>query len=152
ENDFGAPEVVEAALRRVVAPALRLTPAEQHDLAAHAKLVRYGADEIMQHLGELPTRMTFIVSGRVRMVAPAEDGSLVPVTTLTDGSFLGQTALTRESVMTEGRALGEVTAVQIGREHVEAVLQQKPLLLQELGRLIEERRGHVKRALAAAAE
>jgi hypothetical protein len=29
------------------------------------------------------------------------------------------------------------------------VLQQKPLLLQELGRLIEERRGHVRRALAA---
>jgi len=30
------------------------------------------------------------------------------------------------------------------------VLQKNPLLLQEFGRLIDERRGHVRRALAAA--
>lgn len=152
EDNFSTPEAVEDALHRVVTPALRLDPAEQQHFAAHAKLVRYGADEILQHLGDVPTRMTFIVSGRVRVVAPTEDGSLVPVTTLTDGSFLGQTALTREPVVAEARALVEVTAIQIGREHVEEVLQKKPSLLQELGRLIEERRGHVKRALAAATE
>jgi small-conductance mechanosensitive channel len=149
EDDFSTPEVVEDALRRVVAPTLRLTPADQQDLARHARVVRYGTDEILQHLGEVPTRMTFIVSGRVRVIAPTDDGSLVPVTTLNDGSFLGQTALTRQPVLAEARALIEVTAVQIGREHIEEVLQQKPLLLQEFGRLIEERRGHVKRALAA---
>jgi len=152
EDGFSTPEAVEDALRRAVAPTLRLTPAEQQDLAAHAAVVRYGADEIVQHLGEVPTRMTFILSGHVRVIAPTEDGLLVPVTTLSDGSFLGQTALTREPVLAEARALVEVTAVQIGREHIEEVLQQKPLLLQELGRLIEERRGHVKRALAAVDE
>jgi len=149
EDVFSTSEAVEDALRRVVAPVLRLTTAEQQDLAPHAAVVRYGADEIVQHLGEVPTRVTFIVSGRVRVIAPTEDGSLVPVTTLNEGSFLGQTALTRERVLAEARALAEVTAVQIGREHIEEVLQQKPLLLQELGRLIEERRGHVRRALAA---
>ena len=152
EDTFSTPEAVEDALRRVVAPALRLTPAEHQDLAIHATVVRYGADEIVQHLGEVPTRMTFIVSGRVRVTAPTEDGSLVPVTTLNEGSFLGQTALTREPVLAEARALAEVSAVQIRREHIEEVLQQKPLLLQELGRLIEERRGHVRRALAAVDE
>jgi len=149
EDVFTTSEAVEDALRRVVAPVLRLTTAEQQDLAPHAAVVRYGADEIVQHLGEVPTRMTFIVSGRVRVIAPTEDGSLVPVTTLNEGSFLGQTALTRERVLAAARALDEVTAVQIGREYIEEVLQQKPLLLQELGRLIEERRGHVRRALAA---
>jgi small-conductance mechanosensitive channel len=149
EDVFSTSEAVEDALRRVVVPALRLTTAEQQDLAPHAAVVRYGADEIVQHLGEVPTRMTFIVSGRVRVIAPTEDGSLVPVTTLNEGSFLGQTALTRERVLAEARALDEVTAVQIGRDYIEEVLQQKPLLLQELGRLIEERRGHVRRALAA---
>ena len=149
EDDFSTPDAVEEALRRVVAPTLRLTPADQQDLASHATVVRYGADEIVQHLGEVPTRMTFIASGRVRVIAPTEDGSLVPVTILNDGSFLGQTALTRQPVLAEARALVEVTAVQIGREHIEEILQQKPLLLQEFGRLIEERRGHVKRALAA---
>jgi small-conductance mechanosensitive channel len=151
-DEFSTPEVVEDALRTVVAPMLRLTSGDQQDLARHAKVVRYGSDEIMQHLGEVPTRMTFIVSGRVRVIAPTEDGALVPVTTLNGGSFLGQTALTRQSVLAEARASSEVTAVQIGREHIEEVLQQKPLLLQEFGRLIEERRGHVKRALAAVDE
>jgi CRP-like cAMP-binding protein len=79
--------------------------------------------------------------------APSEDGSLVPVTTLDAGSFLGQTALTRQPVLADAQAVGEVTAVQIRREHVEEVLEQKPVLLQEFGRLIEERRGQVKRAL-----
>jgi small-conductance mechanosensitive channel/CRP-like cAMP-binding protein len=150
EDDFGTPEVVADALRTVVAPALRLTPEDQQHLAPRATVVRYGADEIVQHLGEVPAQITFIVSGRVRVTAPTEDGSLLPVTTLTEGSFLGQTTLTREPVLATARALVEVTAVQIGREHIEEVLQQKPLLLQEFGRLIEERRGHVRRVLAAA--
>jgi small-conductance mechanosensitive channel/CRP-like cAMP-binding protein len=150
DDDFCMPDLVADALRRVVAPALRLTPEDQQDLAPHAAVVRYGADEIVQHLGEVPAHMTFIVSGRVRVTAPTEDGSHVPVTTLNEGSFLGQTALTREPVLATARALVEVTAVQIRRERIEEVLQQKPLLLQEFGRLIEERRGHVRRALAAA--
>jgi CRP-like cAMP-binding protein len=84
------------------------------------------------------------------VTAPTEDGSLVPVTTLNEGSFLGQTTLTREPVLATARALVEVTAVQIGREHIEEVLQKNPLLLQKFGRLIDERRGNVRRALAAA--
>jgi small-conductance mechanosensitive channel len=150
DDDFCTPEVVQDALCRVVAPTLRLTPEDQQHLASRATVVRYGADEIVEHLGEVPTHMTFILSGRIRVTAPTADGSLLPVTTLTEGSFLGQTTLTREPVMATARALVEVTAVQIGREHIEEVLQRKPLLLQEFGRLIEERRGHVRRALAAA--
>ncbi len=130
--------------------ALRLTPEDQQNLALKARVVRYGADEIVEHFGEVPAHMTFITSGRVRVTAPTEDGSLVPVTTLNEGSFLGQTTLTREPVLATARALVEVTAVQIGREHIEEVLQKNPLLLQEFGRLIDERRGHVRRALAAA--
>jgi len=149
DDDVSTCEAVRDAIRAVVAPALRLTAAEQQDLAAHATVVRYGADEVVQHIGEVPARLTFIVAGRIRVSAPTEDGSLVPVTTLDEGSFLGQTALTREPVLGSARALVEVTAVHIGREHVEKVLQRNPLLLQEFGRLIEERRGHVRRALAA---
>jgi small-conductance mechanosensitive channel len=152
DDDFGTPEVVKDAIRRVVAPALRLTPADQQDLAPHATVVRYGADEVLQHLGEVPAQMTFILAGRVRVAAPTEDGSLVPVTTLGEGSFLGQTALTREPVLATAQANVEVTAVQIRRERIEEMMQQKPLLLQEFGRLIEERRGRVKRALAAVDE
>jgi small-conductance mechanosensitive channel len=152
EDEFSTPEAVEDAVRAVVAPMLRLSPTEQQQMASHATLVRYGADEMMEHVGDVPARMTFIVSGRVRVAAPTGDGSLVPVTTLDVGSFLGQTALTRQPVVANAQALGEVTAVQIGREYMEELLQHKPSLLQELGRLIEDRRTHVKRALAAVGE
>lgn len=152
EDEFGTPELVEDAVRTVVAPMLRLSPADQQHLTPNATVVRFGTDEIIEHVGDVPARMTFIVSGRVRVSAPGDDGSLVTITTLEAGSFLGQTALTRQPVLTDAQALGEVTAVQIGREHIEGVLQAKPLLLQELGRLIEERRSHVTQAMAEVAE
>ena len=152
EDEFGTPELVEDAVRTVVAPMLRLSPTDQQHLIPNATVVRFGADEIMEHVGDVPARMTFIVSGRVRVTAPSDDGSMVPITTLDAGSFLGQTALTRQPVLADAQALGEVTALQIRREHIEDVLQAKPLLLQELGRLIEERRSHVKQAMADVGE
>jgi small-conductance mechanosensitive channel len=148
-DDLSTPELLKQAMRDVVAPTLRLSPTDQQVLGPHAMMVRYGADEIIQHVGDVPARMTFIVSGRIRLTAPTDDGSLVPVTTLHAGSFLGQTTLTRQSVLADATALGEVTALQITRDHLEHLLQRKPSLLQEFGRLIEERRSHVKRALAA---
>jgi small-conductance mechanosensitive channel/CRP-like cAMP-binding protein len=152
EDEFCTPELVAGAISTVVAPVLRLTPTDQQRLARHATVVRYGADEIVERTGDVPAQMTFIVSGSVRVTAPTENGSVVPVTTLDEGSFLGQTALTRQPVLADAHAIGEVTAVQIGREQIEDVLQAKPSLLHEFGRLIEERRSNVQRTTTAVAE
>jgi small-conductance mechanosensitive channel len=152
EDEFPTPAILEDAIRTVVAPVLRLTPADQQQLAAHATVVRYGADELLQHIGEVPARMTFIVSGRVRLTVVHDDGSLAPITTLHAGSFLGQTALTRQAVLANAQAVNEVTVVQIGRDHMEELLARNPALLLEFGRLIEERRNHARRALAATAD
>jgi small-conductance mechanosensitive channel len=149
EDDFSTSDVVRDALHTVVAPSLRLSSADQEHLMPHATVVRYGADEIIEHVGDVPAQMSFIVKGRVRVTVPSRDGSPVTLATLNAGSFLGQTALTRQPVIANTQALGEVTLVQIGREHIGGVLQQKPLLLQEFSRLIEERRGRVIRTLAA---
>jgi len=94
--------------------------------------------------------MTFIVNGQVRLIATGDDGALIPVRTLDEGDFLGQTALTREPVAASAYALGEVTVLQIDREHIEELVGRKPLLLQDIGRAIEERRAKVRQALAAA--
>jgi hypothetical protein len=40
----------------------------------------------------------------------------------------------------------EVTVLQVDRAHVEDLVARKPLLLQDIGRAIEERRNHVQRA------
>ncbi len=81
-----------------------------------------------------------------------DGGVMIPVRTLEEGDFLGQTALTRESVTASAYALDEVTVPQIDRAHVEELVGRKPLLLQDIGRAIEERRQNVRRAVAAAGD
>jgi small-conductance mechanosensitive channel len=149
EDELSTPERVADAIRTAVAPTLRVGGDGQQELVPHAKLERYGADEMLQRDGEVPERMTFIVSGRVRLTATTEDGSDISVGTLEVGSFLGQSTLTRQPVIGCAHAIDEVTVVQIGRERIETLVQRNPLLLQEFGRTIEGRRANVRRALAA---
>jgi small-conductance mechanosensitive channel len=149
EDDFVSPERLEKALR-VVAPALRLSDSDRHELGPHARLTRYGADETLQVAGQVPERMTFLVNGRIHLSVTDEDGVVVPIRTLDEGDFIGQTTLTREPVLADAIALGEVTVLQLEREDIEELVGRKPLLLQEIGRAIENRHASVKKALASA--
>lgn len=148
DDDFATPERVEKSLR-IVAPMLRLSHTDQQELLPHTRITRYGAEETLQFAGSTPKRMTFLVNGRVRLTVLGEDGSIVPVRTLEEGDFIGQTALTREPVRATATALEEVTALQIDRQYIENLVLRKPLLLQDIGRAIEERRDDIRRALAA---
>jgi CRP-like cAMP-binding protein len=148
DDEFSTRDRVEKALR-AVAPKLRLTHTDQQELVQYAAVARYGADEILQHSGEVPVAMAFLVAGRVRLTAVAQDGSLISVGTLEEGAFLGHTALTRQPVLAGAYALDEVTVLQIDREHMEQLVLRKPLLLQEIGRAIEDRRANVERALTS---
>jgi CRP-like cAMP-binding protein len=140
DDDFSTPARVQKAMRTVVAPALRLSNTDQQSLVPHARVIRYAADEIVHYTGEVPTGMTFLVKGSVRLTATAEDGSVVPLSVLEEGSFLGLTTLTRQPSLSGAYALEEVTALEIDREHIEDLVLRTPLLLQELGRIIEDRR------------
>lgn len=150
-DDFATPERVEKALR-VIAPTLRLSHTDQQELLPHARITRFGADETLQVRGEVPTHMSFIVSGRVRLIVMTADGGRVPVRVVDEGDFIGSTALSREPVASSAYAVNEVTVLQVAREAMEQLVLRKPLLLQEFGRTIEERKHEVQRALAAAEE
>ena len=146
DDDYSTPERVEKAVRTVVAPAMRLNADEQRSLHSCAKLVRYGADEIVEYPGQVPAGMTFLVAGRIQLTATAEDGSIVPIGTVEEGSFLGLTALTRQPNMASAYALEEVTALEIDREHIEHLVMREPLLLQNFGHILEERQSKVRQA------
>jgi len=135
---------VEHALRAVVAPTLRLGAEDQRSLQSRARIIRYGADEIVESAGEVPAAMTFVVAGRVQLTATADDGSVVPISTLVEGSFLGLTALTRQPNLASAYALEEVTALEIDREDLEHLVMDEPLLLQNFGHILEERRSKVR--------
>jgi small-conductance mechanosensitive channel len=151
EDEFSSPERVESSLR-IIAPTLRLNQADQDQLLPRARITRYGTDEYLQFAGQVPKRMSFVVNGRVRLIVTGDDGAVLPVRTLEEGDFIGQTTLTREPVAAAAYALEEVTVLQIDREYIEELVARKPLLLQDIGRAIEERRANVRRVLTAAAE
>jgi CRP-like cAMP-binding protein len=89
--------------------------------------------------------MTFFIEGTIRVTTTTEDGSVIPLSLLEEGSFLGLTTLTRQPSSSGAYALEEVTALQIAREHIEDLVLRTPLLLQELGRIIEDRRKETSR-------
>jgi len=149
DDDFATPERLERSLQ-ILAPTLRLSDDDQRALLPHTRITRFGADEALQFPGQVPKRMSFIVNGRVRLIATGEDGAMVPVRTLDEGDFIGSTALTREPVRSGAYAVDEVTVLQVERAPMEELVLRKPLLLQEIGRTIEERNDDVRRALVAA--
>lgn len=149
EDEFETPERLTRSLG-IIAPTLRLTQDDVATLLPKVRLARYGADERIQSAGEVPKRMNFIVNGKARLEALGEDGAVVGVRTLETGDFLGQTALTREPVIASARALDEVTVLQLDRDQIEDLVSHKPVLLQEIGRAIDDRRADVRRALSAA--
>ncbi|MBV8785779.1 MAG: mechanosensitive ion channel, partial [Mycobacterium sp.] len=146
DDDFSSPERVDHALHSVVSPTLRLSTDQQRSLRAFARIVRYGAEEIVEYTGEVPAAMTFLISGRVQLTTTADDGSIVPISTLEEGSFLGLTALTRQPNLATAYALEEVTALELDRQHVEQLVMREPFLLQNFGHILEERRSKVRNA------
>lgn len=147
-DDFPTPERILDAIKETVGPTLRLDDEDEHAMVGHVKLWRYGAGEMMQAAGSVPEGISFIVSGSVQLTATAEDGAQVPVDVLEESSFLGQTTLTRQPVLGWAYALEEVTVVYLERELIATVIHQNPVLIQEFGRMIEERRANLIRAVA----
>jgi len=139
DDDFSTPARRAAALRKI-APVLRVSSSELEALLPHAAVTRYGADEVMQESGEIPSAMKFVLRGRVRLVVLGKDGAIIPVNTLHDGDFIGQTALTREPVNTTAYAIGEVTVLRVDRDAVEQLVFRNPQLLQDLSQAIDDRR------------
>ena len=151
EDEFATLERLEMSLR-IIAPALRLSNDDQQKLLPRVRLARYGTDEFLQYAGQVPKQMSFIVNGKVQLAVTDAEGAVIPLHILEKGDFIGQTALTRERVTAAAYALDEVTVLQIGREHIEELVARKPVLLQDFGRTIEERRATLRRALAAAGD
>ncbi|AKS34117.1 mechanosensitive ion channel domain-containing protein [Mycolicibacterium goodii] len=147
-DDFNTPERLIRAVRQM-APTLRLSHTEQQDVLNHAVLARFGADELIQQAGEVPAQMSFIVAGQVVVNVTGQDDVVVPVRTLTEGDFLGQTALTREGALASAHALTETTVLQIGREFLEELVASNPLLMLELSRIIDDRRTAARQALTS---
>lgn len=146
-DDYSTPARRVQALR-TVAPVLRAGITELEALLPRVRVTRYGDGEHMQRTGEVPASMAFVVKGRVRLVVHGDDGAMIPVSTLHQGDFIGQTALTREPVVGSAYAVGEVSVLEIERDALEQYVFRKPELLQDLSQAIDERRERARSAVS----
>lgn len=149
EDEFSTPERLAEAVSQVIAPTLQLNAEQQTELAPAATLERYAIGETIQRAGEVPEGMRFIVSGRIQLTTGTADEPGAVIGILDEGGYLGQSTLTRQPVIGSAQALDEVTLVHVERDCIETVVQRNPVLLQEFGRVIEDRRAHAQRALSA---
>lgn len=149
DDDFSTPARRVDGLRKI-APVLRASSSELEGLLPSVTVTRFGSDELMQRSGDVPVGMSFIIKGRVRLVVMGKDGGILPVATLHEGDFIGQTALTREPVTGSAYAIGEVTVLQIPRDTLEHLMFRKPELLQDLSQAIDERRARAREVAAEA--
>ncbi len=133
---------------RAIAPVLRAGVVDLEAMLGQVRVTRYGDGEVMQRSGEVPAVMTFVIKGRVRLAVAGRDGALIPIGTLHEGDFIGQTALTREPILGSAHAVGEVTVLEIERDVVEQMVFRNPELLQDLSQAIDERRARVRAAAA----
>ena len=147
DDGFTDPDLVAAAIKTVVAPKLRLTSEQQSAMIPHAVIERFGSGELVQPDGVVPDAMSFIMSGTVLLTADGEEGARTEVGTLEEGSYLGHSTLIRHPVVGSAFALDEVTLIKVHRDAIEKVVQNNPLLLQEFGRSIDERRARVLQVL-----
>lgn len=145
---FSDPDLVAVAIRTVVAPVLKLTGEQQRAMAPKATIERYGKDELIQLSGTIPAGVSFILSGTVLLTADTEDGTRAEVGTVEVGGVIGQSALIRHPIPGSMFALSEVAVIYVEREAVERVVRDDPVLQNQFGRSIEQRRVSVLRALA----
>lgn len=145
DDELGPPAITDAMAQ--AGRQFRLTPDDQHQLAAGARMERYGVGEIVQRDNSVPDALRYIVAGRCQLWAPSAAGVL-PVATLGPGEYLGQTALTREPVLAGATVVEEMTVLRLPTEELGHFLENHPALARELGEAIDVRRQRVRAAVA----
>lgn len=141
-DPIASPEQLEAALT-IVGPTLHLTPDERETVLSVARLERYGAGEVVQGAGVVPSDIRFVVEGSIRITLEV-DGGRVEMGTAEPGDYVGQTALTREPSIAWAVAGTVVTVMVVPLDMVDELVHSHPLLAREIGQSIE-----LKRKLAA---
>jgi small-conductance mechanosensitive channel/CRP-like cAMP-binding protein len=147
-TDDSTADTDRAAAIAAVAPTLYLSAEDAVALQSVVSLERYAAGETIMRPGAIPTALRFILFGSVELRVPYEDDQL-PATRVEPGDYVGQTALTREVVLTNQVALTETSVLVIPVDAIDALVQASPQLAKDIGQVIDQRHRDVADAIAA---
>lgn len=148
-DDFITPERIAASVASV-APTLHLAGDDASALEPVVHLERYAAGETIIRVGTVPSAVRFVLAGSVELRVPLEDTQL-PVGRVEAGDYIGQTALTREALLTSAHAVSEVAVLVVPVDVLDAIVRRSPKLARDIGEVIERRRHEVSDAVAAQA-
>jgi small-conductance mechanosensitive channel/CRP-like cAMP-binding protein len=145
-DDFVTDERRNAAVASI-APTLYLDAEDAVALQSVVKLERYAAGETIQRPGMIPTAVRFILSGSAELRVPFQDEQLL-ATRVEAGDYVGQTALTREVVLTNQVAITEVAVLVVPVEAIDAIVRTNPQLAKDIGEVIDRRHDDVTETVA----
>ncbi|KQO62279.1 mechanosensitive ion channel domain-containing protein [Curtobacterium sp. Leaf261] len=146
-DDFITPERISASVA-AVAPTLYLTGDDASALEPVVRLERYAAGETIIRVGNIPNAVRFVLAGSVELRVPLDDAAL-PVGRVEAGDYVGQTALTREALMTSAHALTEVAVLVVPVDVLDAIVRRSPKLARDIGDVIERRRSEITEVVTA---
>lgn len=132
-------EATEQAARSVCA-ALFLSPDEAAELAPDLQLVRYGTGETVQHVGERPTTLGIVVTGRIGLSRVTPTGDKTPIGVVDRSGYVHPSALTHEAIALAGAALEETSVLNLSVEMVHDLVRRHPQLARDLSDEIDRRR------------
>lgn len=146
-SDDTTPADVETALRSV-ATTLLIDESDVEALAAGMRLERWASGELVQRAGTVPDGLRFLVAGAIAVHVAAVTGR-VRVADLAPGDYFGQSTLTREPILADGTAIGELTTLFVPQAVIDDLVRNRSALARQLGEAIDLRRRQVQEATGA---
>ncbi|NYF08867.1 small-conductance mechanosensitive channel [Leifsonia sp. AK011] len=148
-DNYNTPDNIRAALRHL-APALYLSEEDVEAIAPQVTLERYGEGETVQHIGQVPNGMRYVVSGSAILSVMATTGQEVSFALLDRDDVLGLTALTRQGVAARARATSDLAVLFVPVAVLDLLVKTRPRLARDVGLAIDHRASQAAAAFAAA--
>lgn len=119
---------------------LHIDDMDVEQLADDCDVLRYADGETALHTGRVPTMISYVVSGRVAMQVPQDNGAHQTVLTLEEGDCFGHTALTRTPTVFTAVARGELVVLSVPRDTLDGLVRASSQLTRDIGQQIESMR------------
>lgn len=109
-------------------------------IAAGAEWVEIGGGEYLFRAGDDSSALYVVVSGRIRVVRPREDGPSMHMGELGAGEMVGEISVIREQKHSaDGLAMRDTQLLRISRAQFESLVTRHPRAMLQVTRLIADR-------------
>jgi len=123
---------------------------EIEKLSLNSEIHLYRAGDFLMHQGDEGNDLYLITAGVVSVSARADDGETVELARFGVGDTFGENSfLTGDPRSSNVIALTDCQAIEIGKNAFEEILKNRPELVEELARIMAERRIHREQKLSA---